>query len=143
MLLYIGCKALAKKQPITVAIYLYYCSFCFDLNISLFSCALLFSSLFALSCFTQLTDDDFSFSDSALTLLEGLELGSRCFLDLDSDLEVPRTILDIFWTVLSVIDSALDNFGDLMAVSDPDLVLRSSLASLSSLKEPDLVTLTP
>ena len=136
--LYISCKALVK-QPITVAVY--YCSFCFDLNISLFSCALLFSSL-ALSGFTQLTDD-FSFSDSALTLLEGLELGSRCFLDLDSDLEVPRTILEIFWTVRSVIDSARDNFGDLMAVSDPDLVLRSSLASRSSLKEPDLVTLAP
>jgi len=77
----------------------------------------------------------------------GLELGSLFFFDLDSDLEVPLTIFDIFCTVLSVIDSVLDSFGDLMLESDPDLTRPSSfLSSLlftSSLNDPDLDTLVP
>ena len=77
----------------------------------------------------------------------GLELGSLFFFDLDSDLEVPLTIFDIFCTVLSVMDSVLDSFGDLMLESDPDLTRPSSfLSSLlftSSLNDPDLDTLVP
>ena len=44
--------------------------------------------------------------------LSGLLLVSLVFLERDSDLELPRTILEIFWTVLSVIDSVLDSLGD-------------------------------
>jgi hypothetical protein len=43
----------------------------------------------------------------------GLRLASLFFFALDSDLEVPRITFVIFWTVLSVIDSVLESFGDL------------------------------
>ena len=133
-------------------IYLHYYSF-LDLNSSLFSCALFLSSFVfspltlavCLSFFPTFVEDDFSFSGSKEFV--GLELGSRFFFDLDSDREVPRTILVNFWTVLSVIDSALDNFGDLIQVSDPDLTLvssldaRSSFLERSSLNDPDFETL--
>ena len=82
----------------------------------------------------------------------GLELGSRVFLDLDSDLEVPRTILEIFCTVRSVIDSVRDSLGDLTLEaleSEPAFNRTSSLAgplvaaASVSLADPDLVTLAP
>ena len=82
----------------------------------------------------------------------GLELGSRVFLDLDSDLEVPRTILEIFCTVRSVIDSVRESLGDLTLEaleSEPAFNRTSSLAgplvaaTSVSLADPDLVTLAP
>ena len=93
-----------------------------------FFCQILFSSLF-LTNFIKLVSTDGC----------GLVLGSRVFLDLDSDLEVPLTILDSFWTVLSVMDSVRDSLGDFTL----DLLSGSSFLDTSSLKEPDFVTLFP
>ena len=44
----------------------------------------------------------------------GLRLASRFFFDLESDLPVPLITFEIFCIVLSVIDSALANLGDLV-----------------------------
>ena len=51
----------------------------------------------------------------------GLELLFLPLLDLVSDLEDPLTILVIFWTVFSVIDSDLDTFSLLLDFSFVDL----------------------
>ena len=85
-----------------------------------FFCQILFSSLF-LTNFIKLVSTDGC----------GLVLGSRVFLDLDSDLEVPLTILDSF--------SGGDSLGDFTL----DLLSGSSFLDTSSLKEPDFVTLFP
>ena len=58
-------------------------------------------------------------SDMSSTLAPslGLELLFLPLLDLVSDLEDPLTILVIFWTVFSVIDSDLDTFSLLLDFS--------------------------
>jgi len=61
-----------------------------------------------------------------LELPLGLRLESRFFLDLDSDLLVPRITLVIFCTVRSVMDSALDSLGDLASPASPSLASPSS-----------------
>ena len=135
---------------------------CCVLNISLFSCALF------LSCPAFLPSLDPSFlpllsrlssawSPALPPPLLGLRLDSRVFFDLDSDLEVPRMTLLIFWTVLSVMDSVLDSLGDL---AWPDAGCAASACTLalspaarggrwpassffSSRNEPDFLTLLP
>ena len=96
----------------------------------------LLSSFPTLSSLFPLPAPGFEFlSDSAC----GLVLGSLVFFDLDSDLEVPLTIFDIFCTVLSVMDSVRDSLGDFTF----DLLSGSSFLDTSSLKDPDFVTLIP
>lgn len=62
----------------------------------------------------------------------GLRLGSRTFLDLESEREEPRITLVIFWTVLSVMDSVRDSLGDLTPELSPeDLFFASTAITLS------------
>ena len=65
----------------------------------------------------------------------GLTLASRVFFDLESDLEEPLITFEIFWMVLSPMDSVRLNFGDLAADSMDSMELDEELLDLSSLKE--------
>ena len=73
----------------------------------------------------------FSFDDASFLVVLpcGLKLASRLFLDLESDLEVPRITLEIFCIVRSPMDSVRVNLGELFSLF------------FSSLNELDFLTL--
>ena len=73
--------------------------------------------------------DHFDDASFLLVLPCGLKLASRLFLDLESDLEVPRITLEIFCIVRSPMDSVRVNLGELFSLF------------FSSLNELDFLTL--